>query len=324
MALKEVTVSNALTTQEPDALAFIQNPSPEVLQEVLGQGNLAKLKPTERLEFLAAVCRSIGLNPLTRPFDIMTLQGKVVVYAKKDCTEQLRKINNVSVAISGQAIADDVLIVTARATLPSGRFDEDIGAVSVKGLVGEALSNARMKAITKAKRRVTLSICGLGFLDESEIESIQPQNEPNRSQPISEYPTRTKPEPGEAVEAEVVVTHWSELLPDAWRKIQLLDGPFKGMQMVRVAQEVEPSKWATENLDTDTVQWMALSASRWMKIERILAAMNMTTADFEGHLFAASILEEGQTVFDVSGNRLPDLFRFAKTFQTEAQPSATA
>jgi hypothetical protein len=29
-----------------------------------------------------------------------------------------------------------------------------------------------MKAVTKAKRRVTLSICGLGWLDESEIETI--------------------------------------------------------------------------------------------------------------------------------------------------------
>src|SRR5262249_53952504 len=30
-----------------------------------------------------------------------------------------------------------------------------------------------MRALTKAKRRVTLSICGLGMLDESEIESIK-------------------------------------------------------------------------------------------------------------------------------------------------------
>ena len=29
-----------------------------------------------------------------------------------------------------------------------------------------------MKAETKSKRRVTLSICGLGFLDESEIDTI--------------------------------------------------------------------------------------------------------------------------------------------------------
>jgi len=30
-----------------------------------------------------------------------------------------------------------------------------------------------MKAETKAKRRVTLAICGLGFLDESEVDSIK-------------------------------------------------------------------------------------------------------------------------------------------------------
>ena len=34
------------------------------------------------------------------------------------------------------------------------------------------LVNAKLKAITKAKRRVTLSICGLGFLDETEIDTI--------------------------------------------------------------------------------------------------------------------------------------------------------
>ena len=40
--------------------------------------------------------------------------------------------------------------------------------------------NAKLKAITKAKRRVTLSICGLGFLDETEIETIptRPHSQP--------------------------------------------------------------------------------------------------------------------------------------------------
>ena len=52
------------------------------------------------------------------------------------------------------------------------REDVDFGAVSIKGLAGDALVNAKLKAITKAKRRVTLSICGLGFLDETEIDTI--------------------------------------------------------------------------------------------------------------------------------------------------------
>jgi phage recombination protein Bet len=164
-----------------------------------------------------------------------------------------------------------------------------------------------------------------GLYTEEEIDADEGHrpSEPNRSQPISDYPAK-KLDSAEPVEAEVVVTHWSELLPDAWRKIQLLDGPFKGMQMVRVAQEIEPSKWAASNLDSRTTQGMALFASRWMKIERILAAMNMTTAEFEGHLIAAHILDEGQSAFDVGGERLPDLFTFARTLQAEAQPSAVA
>jgi hypothetical protein len=37
---------------------------------------------------------------------------------------------------------------------------------------GEIRANLILKAITKAKRRATLSICGLGFLDETEVEDI--------------------------------------------------------------------------------------------------------------------------------------------------------
>jgi len=39
-------------------------------------------------------------------------------------------------------------------------------------LKGDALASALMKAETKAKRRVTLSIAGLGWLDETELATI--------------------------------------------------------------------------------------------------------------------------------------------------------
>lgn len=39
-------------------------------------------------------------------------------------------------------------------------------------LRGDAKANALMKAETKAKRRVTLSIAGLGWVDETEIDTI--------------------------------------------------------------------------------------------------------------------------------------------------------
>ena len=37
---------------------------------------------------------------------------------------------------------------------------------------GEIQANLAMKAVTKAKRRVTLSICGLGFMDETEVADV--------------------------------------------------------------------------------------------------------------------------------------------------------
>jgi len=64
------------------------------------------------------------------------------------------------------------VLVRYEASCPS----EATGAVDIKGLTGKNLANAFMKAETKAKRRVTLSICGLGFLDESEVEDMVPTN----------------------------------------------------------------------------------------------------------------------------------------------------
>ncbi len=141
-------------------------------ERALVLGDLAKLTPDERLAYYKRTCESLGLNPLTRPFDYITLNGKLTLYARKDATEQLRSIHGVSVTISAREVAEDCYIVTARAKLATGREDESIGAVPLAKLVGEARANAMMKAETKAKRRVTLSICGLGMLDETEIESI--------------------------------------------------------------------------------------------------------------------------------------------------------
>lgn len=142
------------------------------IEQVLISGDLSRLTAEQRNIYYKSVCESLGLNPLTRPFDYITLNGKLTLYARKDCTDQLRSLRGISIRIVSRESAEGVTIVTAQATDKVGRIDESTGAVSVQGLRGEALANAVMKAETKAKRRVTLSICGLGFTDESEVESI--------------------------------------------------------------------------------------------------------------------------------------------------------
>jgi hypothetical protein len=110
---------------------------------------------------------------MTRPFEYLTLNGRLVLYAKRDAADQLRKINGISVEIVGREAKDGLLIVHARANDRDGRTDEDFGVVPFKAGGTEFTANAMMKAVTKAKRRVTLSISGLGFLDESELPRAQ-------------------------------------------------------------------------------------------------------------------------------------------------------
>jgi hypothetical protein len=101
------------------------------------------------------------------------LNGKLTLYAKRDATDQLRAVNNVSITITNRAKYEDIYVVTAKAKNAAGREDESTGAVNIANLKGDALANVFMKAETKAKRRVTLSICGLGLLDETEVDSIK-------------------------------------------------------------------------------------------------------------------------------------------------------
>jgi hypothetical protein len=145
---------------------------PEVMEKVVVGGDLAELNAAQRAEYYTAVCRSLGLNPLTTPFQYLTLNGKLRLYALRDCADQLRRVHGISIYIVSRERIGDIYVVTARAKDRTGREDESTGAVPLGNLKGDALANALMKCETKAKRRVTLSIAGLGWLDETELDTI--------------------------------------------------------------------------------------------------------------------------------------------------------
>jgi hypothetical protein len=120
------------------------------------------------------------------------LNGKTLLYARKDATDQLRTLRKVSITRLEREQLGDLLVVTASAMTADGRTDSSIGAVNVKGLQGEALANALMKAETKSKRRVTLSLCGLGMLDEAEVDSIPGAEFPQPQAEQASLPTRER------------------------------------------------------------------------------------------------------------------------------------
>lgn len=158
-------------------------PLPEAIERALVSGDLSALNTQERLAFYRSKCDAAGLDPRAQPFEYLKLSGKLVLYARKAATDQLIANRHLSVAIvsRGMDFECHCYVVTCRVTYPDGQTVEDLGAVPFgysddRGdlgiLKGEAAANAMMKATTKAKRRTVLSACGLGMLDESEVESI--------------------------------------------------------------------------------------------------------------------------------------------------------
>lgn len=177
-----------------------------IIEKVLIGGDLASLTTEQRLNYYQTICKSLGLNPVTRPFEYITLNNKLTLYAKKDCTDQLRKLHAVSVTELDAKAIDDIYVVTVTGKDNHGRSDSATGAVTIAGLKGDAKANAMMKAETKAKRRLTLSICGLGMLDETEVESIPGARPMPQAQmmPAPQLPL-TSNEPDTAIDADMSI-----------------------------------------------------------------------------------------------------------------------
>ncbi len=152
----------------------------QIAEQVIIKGDLSKLSEPERMAYYSEVCRSLGLNPLTRPFEYITLNGRLTLYATRAAGDQLRSIRGITITGLDPRQVGDLFVVVATGRDRTGREDSSTGAVATRGLSGEALANAMMKAETKAKRRLTLSLAGLGWSDETEVESLA---EPPSSRP---------------------------------------------------------------------------------------------------------------------------------------------
>jgi hypothetical protein len=178
----------------------------KAVEQALLIGDLSKMTDGQRIAYYLAICRSMGLNPLTKPFQALRADdGKVVLYPDKGCAEQLRALHRISLRVVSRETVDDLYCVTIRATAPNGREEEAQGIVPLSKAKGtwedydyrgekkrrfkaaadadgqEILvrlspterATAMMRAETKAKRRVTLAICGLGLPDAEAMESPQ-------------------------------------------------------------------------------------------------------------------------------------------------------
>lgn len=142
------------------------------LVALITSGDMSGLDDGKKVAYYKARCEAAGLDPRTAPFQFIRLQGKEILYATKGATDQLCKVHRISVDVLEQKTEGDLRVVLVRAKTGDGRHTDELGVVPVAGLKGGDLANALMKALTKAKRRAILSLCGLGMMDETELETV--------------------------------------------------------------------------------------------------------------------------------------------------------
>lgn len=157
---------------------------PAIIESLVLGGDVGKLSPAQKVQYVAYRCKQVGLDPAAQPFQLLRLQGKEVLYATAGATQQLCQTRGLSVSITKREKVEDIYCVEARVTDKEGRFSENMGSTPIAGLKGEALSNALLKATTKAIRRTVLAHCGLGLLDETEAETIPGAQMQGRGNPL--------------------------------------------------------------------------------------------------------------------------------------------
>lgn len=145
---------------------------PAIQSSIVLRGDLSGLNEDQKKQYYLYRCKQVGLDPAAKPFDLLTLNGKQILYANASATQQLCALHKLSTQITHRERVDGIYIVSVRVTGSDGRVSENQGAVDVGNLVGERLANAILKATTKAIRRSVLAHCGLGMLDETEVETI--------------------------------------------------------------------------------------------------------------------------------------------------------
>ena len=193
-------METALTLRSNAPAEVLPQITPENMQKALAIGDISQMSDEMRVQYYVATCESIGLNPMTTPFDVIRADsGKMILYPNMRAAEQLRMRYRVSIDRVTREKIDDLFIVTAYASTRDGRKDEAQGIVVLskprgewktsqngkryfaeekdkngqpimEAMRGQDLANAMKKAETQAKRRVTLSICGLGYASEAPQE----------------------------------------------------------------------------------------------------------------------------------------------------------
>ena len=168
------------------------------MRAYLRSGDLSSLPEAEKDKVLIKMCAHYDLDPILRPFILLTLNGKQVWYPTKAATDQVaakfnltREVIEIKENVERGVIECRVKITapgcerseTCIAAVSITEFQRDSsGKVAPQLMRGETYANALMKVESKAKRRATLGWLGIAESYEAGEFEIEKISEP---QPIT-------------------------------------------------------------------------------------------------------------------------------------------
>ena len=162
---------------KPQETQTVVTEETSLLEQILADAQAAgkdtsTLSREDRSALLVGLARKLGLNALSGAVMFLKTNGRETLYVTKQGTDQIAAREKLRrETIKGPEVIEiekrKVVLCQVRATHPDGRSEVSTATLALSDVV-----NDLMKCETKAKRRATLSVCGLGLLAEDEIETI--------------------------------------------------------------------------------------------------------------------------------------------------------
>ena len=137
------------------------------LAHVLGTGDLYQLSNEQRVAHYLNLCRSVGANPLSRPYQWIEFKDGdnppiLTLYFKPSAAAQVLRNNHITVDYPRKEIVGELFVWEAHGRAPDGREGSGTKYVSLTNrygkLTGKYLANAIMSAETGALRRLALNM----------------------------------------------------------------------------------------------------------------------------------------------------------------------
>jgi hypothetical protein len=168
-----MTTDLATTNADGGLVPIDEEAAASALEHILATGDLAKLTAKQRVGYYLALTRKLGLAAESRPFDWLTLDGRLVLYPNKSCAEQIRRTHQISIKLVRKERVGDLFCVEVEGRRPNGQSDFASKYVPLKDARGAVvplhkLGDVYAKAETGAKRRLTFSMVGISASFEAE------------------------------------------------------------------------------------------------------------------------------------------------------------